>query len=428
MKKKLSLILIWTVVSLLLQFGGYSILNNKIEKVMAPLSEEIALEPPITLRLKASLPGFDFENIQISYDKEYLAYMENGTFKVFNLRKERTVFQKSLPAAEDKTLGVLTYQWLPDRDTLLYFYAKKNPNPITYVTVYPPTLVPAKQTLPPATTNSVLPKTEDPNQTPKINYENPQDVQTEAPVQPRIEKRFGNPQITELYSLELPNSDEDITPEDRFNHTIDRFPAGGKIEELVVSTSTNLIYLTVKNESAELLMEIDVMKNVRTLNQSGESISNMAASDRYGTLFMESKVGGGQQVVALSGNQRKVISKKVNDRILGIRAGKVYLGEIDNDQLVKIKTTEDRLELPVNPTFTTEWTGSIPFDKVLTLIGSEGQIIICDQHKAYIVTAGQVSEVNMNGEKNYISSDGAELMELNRIGTSTQVELQPVKP
>lgn len=418
--------MIWTVASLLLQFGGYSVLNNKVKKVMAPPS--VAIEPPITLQLKATIPGYDFENIQISYDKEYLAYMEKGTFKVFNLRKERTVFQKRLLTEDDKTLGVLTYQWLPDRDTLLYFYAKKNPNPITYVTVYPQSLVPAKQTLPPIAAEPVLPKTEDPNQTLKIEYESPQDVQKEAPVEPRIEKRLGNPQITELYSLELSNSNEDIAPEDRFNQTIERFPAGGQIEELVVSTTTNLIYLTVKNESTELLMEIDVMKNVRSINQSGETISNMAASDRYGTLFIESKVGGTQQIIAWSGSERKAISKKVNDRILGIRAGKVYLGEIDNNQLVKIKTTEDRLDLPVNPTFKTEWTGSIPFNKVLTLIGSEGQVIICDQHKAYIVTAGQVSEVNLSGEKNYISGDGAELIQLNRAGTSTLVELQPLKP
>ena len=429
MKKKLSIILIWTLVSLLLQFGAYKILDIKVQKVMAPLSVSstalplVETEPPITQQLKTIIPGLDFENIQISYDKDYLAYKENGTFKIFNLKKERLVFEKRLPTANDKTLGVLTFQWLPDRDTLLYFYAKNNPNPISYVTVYPPTPVQAL----PITSDLVPPKTEDPNQRGGIETESPKEVPEVAPVKPWIEKRYGNPQITELYSLELSKSDEDIVPDDRFNQTIDLFPAGGKIEELVVSTTTNLIYLTVKNESRELLIEIDVMKNVRTLNRSGETINNMAVSDRYGTLFMDSEVAGTQQVIALSGGERKIISKDTKDRILGIRNGKVYLGEIENNQLVKIKTSEDRLDLTANPYLKTEWTGSIPFYNVHTLIGAKGQIIISDQHQAYIVTDGQLSEVKLLGEKNYISSDGAELIQLNQAGTSTEVKLQPLK-
>jgi len=423
LKKKLSIILIWTLVSLLLQFGAYSVLNIKVQKVMAPPSVESG--PPITLQYKTSIPGSDLENVQISYDKGYLAYMENNTLKVFNLRKKHIVFEKKLPSANDKTLGVLAYQWLPDRDTLLYFYAKKNPNPITYVTVYPPTPELGSEGSP-STSNLVLPKTEDPNQTVEFKRESPKEVPQETPVGPRIEKRYGNPQITELYSLELSNSDEDTAPEDRFNQTIYQFPAGGKIEELVVSTTTNLIYLTVKNELTELLMEIDVMKNVRILNRPGETINNMAASDRYGTLFIDSKVGGSRQVIALSGIQRKIISKQINDRILGIQAGKVYLGEIENNQLVKIKTTEDRLDLTANPSLKTEWTGSIPFNNVHTLIGIKGQIVICDQHKAYVVTAGRLSEFKLYGEENYVSGDGTELIQLNSAGTSTLVKLQPL--
>ena len=417
--------MIWTLVSLLLQYGAYSVLDNKIQGVLAP--PPVASEHPVSLQIQNTIPGFDFENIQISYDMDYIAYMENGTFKVFNLKKERLVFEKKLPSANDNTLGVLTYQWLPDRDTLLYFYAKKNPNPITYVNVYPQTPVQGKEALP-QISNIVPPRTEDPSQTVEIRRESPTAVLREKPVEPRIEKRYGNPQITELYSLELANSDGDSTPLDRFNQTIDSFPAEGIIEELVVSTTTNLIYLTVKNELSELLLEIDVMKNVRNLNRSGETINNMATSDRYGTLFLDSKVGETQQVIALSGNDRKIISKKTNDRIIGIRDGKVYLGEIENKNLVKIKTTEDLLDLTVNPSLSTEWTGSIPFDNVNTLIGAEGQVIIFNQYKAYIVTAGQLREVNMYGESNYISGDGTELIKLNRVGTSTVVELHPLSP
>ncbi|MDR3587008.1 MAG: hypothetical protein P4L59_17105 [Desulfosporosinus sp.] len=418
MNKTLRLILVWTLISLPLQGGTYFFLNNQVQKVMAPT---VASEP-ITLLLKATIPSSSLTNVQISYAKDYLAYMENGTFKVFNLTKGKIVFEKKSPSENDQSYGVLSYQWLPDRNTLLYFYAKKNPDPITYVTVYPPKATP--QT--PVEPTPVEPKTEDPNQ--KIVVEVPKVVPKEVPVAPRVEKRYGNPQITELYTLELPNSDEDIAPDDRFNQTIDNFPAGGTIETCVVSTSTNLMYLTVKNELTELLMEIDVMKNVRTLSKSGETIDNMAASDRYGTLYLDSKVGSTHEVIALDGTKRQIISKNINDRILGIRDGNVYIGEVENNQLVKIKTTTDLATLSSNPSLKTEWEGTIPFDNnVRTLIGAKGQMIVYDHQTAFIVTAGQLAEVKLHGDENYVSVDGAELIQLTKNGTSTLAELQPLK-
>jgi hypothetical protein len=420
MKKRLRIIFVWSLVSLLLQFGAYYFLNNQIQKVMDPA----AVSEPITLQLKATIPSTNLANVQISYAKDYLAYMENGTLKVFNLNNQTVVFEKKSPSATDQTLGVLTYQWLPDRNTLLYFYAKKNPNNVTYVTVYPPksTVQIPVQTQPP-----VQPKTEDPNQKPVPEV--PKVVTKEVPAEPRVEKRYGNPQITELYSLELPNSDENIAPDDRFNQTIDQFPAGGKVEEWVVSTFTNLMYLTVKNGSTEQLMDIDVMKNVRTLSKSGESIDNMVASDRYGTLYIDSKVGATHQVIALDSTKRQIVSKNGNDRILGLRDGNVYIGEVENNQLVKIKTTADLSEVKSNPTLKTEWEGSIPYNSnVRTLIGAKGQIIVYDHQTANIVTAGQLKKVDLHGDENYISVDGAELIQLTKDGTSTLAELQPLNP
>ncbi|ODA38818.1 hypothetical protein [Desulfosporosinus sp. BG] len=420
MKKIVRIILIWSLISLLLQFGAYSLLNNQVQKVLAPP----APSGPITLQLKATIPGTDLTNIQISYAKDYLAYSENGTLKVFNLKKQTVVFEKEPPTPNDETLGVLTYQWLPDRNTLLYFYAKKNPNPVTYVTVYPPK---SKSQASVQTPQPVEPKTEDPNQ--KTVKEVPKDVTKEVPVEPRIEKRYGNPQITELYSLDLPDSKEDVAPDNRFNRTIDQFPAGGEIEEWVDATTTNLMYLTIKNGSAEQLMEIDIMKDISTLSKARETIDNMAASDRYGTLYIDSKVGDSRQVVALNGTKRHVISSNGNDRILGIRDGKVYIGEVENDMLVKIKTTTDLSEVKSNPSLTTEWKGSIPFNKNLrTLIGAKGQMVVYDHQTAYIITAGQLKEVKLHGDENYVSVDGAELIQLTRNGTSTLAELQALEP
>ena len=82
-----------------------------------------------------------------------------------------------------------------------------------------------------------------------------------------------------------------------------------------------------------------------------------------------------------------------------------------------------------NPSLKTEWEGSIPFNKdVRWLIGAKDQVIIYDLQTAYIVTAGKLKEVKLKGDENYVSVDGAELIQLTKQGTSTLVELQPLKP
>ena len=359
--KRLRTLFVWTTVSLLLQFGAYSLLNYQIKKVMEP---NAVSSEPITSQLKTTIPSSDPQTVRISYTKDYLAYSENGTLKIFNLKKGNVVF--SSPTANDSTLGVLTYQWLPDRNTVIYFYADRNPN-------------------------------------------------------------LGNSQITQLYSLELPNSDDDTAPDNRLNQTI-KFPAGGKIEELVVSTSTNLMYFTVKKGSTEQLMEIDVMKDVRTLNKYGETVDNMVASDKTGILYIDSKVGSIQNIIAFDAGKRKLISRNNYDRILGIKEGKVYMGEVKNNELVKIKSITDRSKLTDNPSLKTEWTGSIPFQDASALVGAKGQVIVYANQMAYIVTAGQLKEVKLSGDQNYVSDDGAEIIQLSRQGTSTRVELHPLNP
>lgn len=416
MKKKLRILFVWILVSLIFQFGGHSLLNMQVQKVMGLTAEDN--ERPITTLITATIPGSDLTNIQVSYAKDYLAYMENGTLKIFNLRKGKIVFEKKSSSITDQTLGVRTYQWLPDRNILLYFYAKKNPNEVTTVKVYP------SQTI--TSNSSIELKTEDPNQA-KIATQ-------EVPVEPRYEKRYGSSQLTELYSLELPNSDEDTAPDDRV-HLFDppsgsqEISKGGKIEKFIVATSTNLMYLTVTNGSTQQLMKIDVMKNVSALNKPRELINNMATSDRYATLYIDSKVGTIHQVVALSDGKRQVISKNTNDRIIGVRKGRVYIGEVENNELVKIKTTADLELIQENPSLKTEWEGSIPYSRnIRALIGVNGQIIVYDNQTAYIVTNGHITEAKLQGDENYVSADGAELIQLSKAGTSTLVELQPLKP
>lgn len=366
----------------------------------------------------ATIPGTILTNIQISYAKDYLAYTENGTLKVINLTNSKIVFEKGSPSTTDKTLGALSYQWLPDRNTLLYFYAKKNPEYVAMTTSS------SKTNIVKISTKEQL-TTEDPNQ--NNSTDNPNVVPKVTPQAPVTEKKVVNPQITELYTLELPNSDEDTAPNDRFNRTIDNIPLGGMIENVVLATSTNLIFFTVRNQSTHSLLEIDLMKKEFTLNRSGESINSMAASEIYGTLYFDSRIGSTQQINALSADKRYVISKNKNDIVLGVKGNMVYIGEVENNTLIKIKTAVDRSEMMDNPTLKMEWTGSIPYTNMRTLIGEKGQIIIYNNQTANFITDGQLSSITLAGDENYVSIDGAELVQLKRSETNTLVESKPLK-
>lgn len=415
------------MVSLILQFSFYYFLNYKVEQVMAPTDNN---GPVIVESLKAEIQGTNLENLKISYAKDYLAYMENGVLKVFNLKQEKVVFQKKPETNSDKNMGVLYYQWLPDRNTLVYFYSRKNPNPVSYVEVPIP---PEEQQEAPNHNNTQTPdNTEDPNQNKTGNNGSTADSKTDtksttAAKQTRTEVRYNNPQITELFTLELPPSEEEGTePDDRLNRSIDSFPAGASINQMVVSTFTNLLYLTIQTGSSHQLMEIDIMKNVRTLNQSGEIITQMAASDKFGTLYIKSKVGKSEQIYALQGWDRTSLSKDADDVILGNRAGILYLGKVQNGQLVNVRSAADTNKEKM--AFETVWEGSIPYqDNKEVIIGSKNEIIIYDNQAAYIISNGKETKIDLDGEENYISSDGVQLIQVTRVGTSTQVELKPLE-
>lgn len=414
----------------MLQIPSYYLLNRQIEKVMTPPDTQ-----PIVRSLKTNIPGTSFENMQISYGKDYIAYEEDGVLKVYNLEQEKQVFSKTAPG-NDKNLGVLYFQWLPDRNTLIYFYARKNPNPVTTEVVpvdpTPSTQSPASEsagTKNTARTQSISStqaknpdtiKTEDPQQAPAVT--------TKPAQQQRVVTRYNNPQITDLYTLELPESGDTTTPpDDRFNESINSFPAGGKITDMVVSTFTNLMYLTVRSGINLQLMEIDVMKNVRNLNRSGEVISEIAASDKFGTLYIESKTGKAKTIQALEGSKRQTISDDEKETILGNREGTLYLGKIEENNLSEVRVATENVD-STKLEFKTIWQGSIPFEKADVVIGINNQIVICSNQTAYIIYSdGKEKQVNLSGKENFISQDGAELIELTPNGNSTDIELKPLE-
>jgi len=397
-KKKWRTLLIWTLVALLLQFGVYSYLDYKIAQVMNPSPTVITNE------LEATIPGTDLENIQISYAKDYLAYTQDGVLKVYNLKSQKVIFEKAPEPNSGENMGVLNYQWLPDRNALIYFYARKNPEPVTMVLVEP-----------------------EPVAQPQVEHPNSEAPAPAPQPEPYYEERYNNPQLTDLYTLELPSSDEETPPDDRYNRTLDNFPSGGQIEQMVFSTYTNLMYLVVRSDDNTQLLEIDVMKNVRTISKKGEDITNISVSDRYGTLFLDSTLGSQKRILVLQGWERFTVDENPNYVILGVRSGMVYLGEVREGNLVKILGAKDKSDFSQPYDFASLWEGSLPYEDQRIIVGGEGQIISYDDSSAYVVSNGQLDQIALDGEEVLISEDGAQLISIRTVDGQTQVKLQPFK-
>ncbi|NLI93672.1 MAG: hypothetical protein GX434_16215 [Peptococcaceae bacterium] len=406
---------VWTLVSLILQFGFYYVFNQAVAKVMTPTSNQ----KTITATYESVLPDTSPENIQISYAKDYLAYMSNGTFKVFNLKQNKVVFTKSRESGSDASMGVLNYHWLPDRNTLIYFFAKKNPKSNTTAA--------APQTTTPKSPQQQL---EDPNaaKSPAVTKDPAAAKEAAGTAQGKAkETQTYQPQITELHSLELPNSSEDTKPDERQNMTVSDFPAGGKITRIASSTYTNMIYLLVQSGTSVKLIQIDIMQDITVLQRADETIMNITASDRNGTLYFESKTAKGKQILAIdSGIKRKTVSSDNDYYILGDRAGNFYVGEIKNNRLVQVLTCKDSSEKDRQIELYPTWKGDIPYSKGQIGIDSSGKITIFENNTAYIITGGELKTKKISGQENYLSDDGAVYIQLTHQNGGTKVNVKPL--
>jgi len=402
MNKKLQAmktISIWTLISLVLQLGFYTAFNRSIADVMNPAAPQGPA--PAQTAVTGVLPDAEPENIQVSYSCSYLAYTADGVLKVYDIKQGRIVFEKEPPADGGGHSGFLSYQWLSDRNSLIYFCARKNADQ-----------KPAAAVKTPAAHEDVF-EAEDPN------------AAKEDGSAPAKQTEPANPQITELNTLDLADG-SDAAPDDRRGIDLENFPAGGQILQIASSTYTNLIYVTVKTGKTVRLMEIDIMKNSRFLQVQGDTVANMAASDRYGTLYAEAGSGGGRQILALNGTQSKTISKDGDSRLLGVRDGRLYVGEVNGGRLVKVLSGPESSDIKNGVELTPCWEGDIPFEGKRVLIGSKGQVLVYDSQGAEKIQGGQNTAVSFDGGEAFLSGDGEQLLRLSSDGGQAEITLEPL--
>jgi hypothetical protein len=391
--RKLGVIAVWGIISVLMQVGFLYFLELQIKG--GPISaEQTQAQAPVIIDKSINLPTSQATDLQASFAKDYLAYSDNQGLKVINIKTSKLVFDENNPLKGE----ILEYRWLPDRNTLLFVLAKPNPNP-----------KPAEPSKP-VEVKSV--QKEDPK-TGKMVTTTTTTMAESTPV-------YYNPQVTELYAVDFADPDEDVKADKRMASKISDFPAGAKIEAMDVSTYTNLIYLQVKTSTAQVMYEIDVMKNMRKVQRAGEKITNMVASDKKGTLYMQSNLEGINQIVAVKHSSREQLTRGNKYLLLGVQDNKVLVGDVENNILVRILSLPDTSSQErVATTTTVEWQGNIPWKNYKAITGQDNFWVLYNDHQAVLFQQGQVRNIEISANNDYLTSDGREIMKLLPNGDGT---------
>ena len=324
----------------------------------------------------ARLPSTEATDVQLSQDDQYIAYKDKEGLKVYNTKTSKIIFQEDKNQLKD----TFFYEWLPDKNILLL-----------------------------------------------ISHADNQAIQSSTKTVASSTKTSANKLgVPELYSVDFSGeTSSDTTYSVRSECKLSNYPQGGVVQQMSLSTYTNLIYLTVKTGSSEKLLQIDVMRNIADLAHPGEKISRISASDEQGTLYFQFVYNGVAQIVAVKQKTtRQQLFKGSQYVLLGQESNKVMIGVLANGNLTKVLSIPDTgLSTKVNSETTTEWEGNIPWKDYQVTYRSNGAIVLYDTKEAIVLDHGNQKKITMKGSSNSITLNGQEIVEVISGETDTTISV-----
>lgn len=207
-----------------------------------------------------------------------------------------------------------------------------------------------------------------------------------------------------IHSLEVSaNQGEAI---DRFASALPSSFQKNQISNISLSTATNLLYFSVQGQNQSNLYEVDVMKNLRRLNRSGEHVEYLAVSPTKGTIYYNLKENPNGQTLAENGATRVQIASNPKDKVLGLWKQKLYLGMVDQGYLTKIWTLSDNQPSPKRPDFTLFWEGKVPWNQSSVVSNMAMYGLLIRTEKTVYQVSSQGSKVIGKGKSSFFSPSG----------------------
>lgn len=179
-----------------------------------------------------------------------------------------------------------------------------------------------------------------------------------------------------------------------------------QISNISLSTATNLLYFSVQGQNQSNLYEIDVMKNLKRLNRSGEQVEYLAVSPVKGTVYYNLRESSNGQTLAENGPTRVQVASNPHDKVLGLWNQKLYLGTVDQGYLKKIWTLSDNQPSPKRPDFKLFWEGKVPWDQSSVVSNMAVYGLLVRTEKAVYQVSPQGSKVLEKGKNSFFSPSG----------------------
>jgi len=227
-----------------------------------------------------------------------------------------------------------------------------------------------------------------------------------------------------LFTLEFDRLKE--SPDVRYHSTLTHFPINAEIEKMVFSTYANIVYIALKDNASSMLLEIDVMKDTRIISRSQEVITNMVVSNESGILYVESSIASGsKKISAVNGWKRSIIDDNSHRVLLGCRLGTLYLGTVIEDKLLEI--TRLPIEQQGSPSFEVIWRGELPFKGAQVVITDANIPILLHENSLFLLREGLMTKTDLAGSQFYLSEHAQVLVKMFPKGDHTVIHLIPLE-
>lgn len=340
----------------------------------SPTGQTQALTKTTVFRLTAS----QFVDPQVSYDDHYLVFQDGSRLEVYDFNQKKVIWQ-TVPRRHGK---ILAYQWLPDREALLLFESGVGANP----------------NRPGQGGVGIYSLEFDAGQNNVLGNSNG------GPVTGAATSQSG---VVERYATSLPTTMQ-----------------WDKITQVSLSTATNLLYFLAEQQGQSYLYEVDVMKNLKVLGLPGEQVAHLAASPSQGALYYDAMDHNRWQIVAEKAGRRVQVASNPLDTVMGIWNGKLYLGTVQNGELVKVWTVTDNQPSAKKPDFSLRWQGQVPWDSSSSFTVS-GQSLLVSSLKG-IYRLNSAGSTRLAQGTNFFSDSGTYYYTLQGGSSGIEIKRNPL--
>lgn len=192
--------------------------------------------------------------------------------------------------------------------------------------------------------------------------------------------------------------------QDRFTNSLPTSFQYQGINNIALSTSTNLLYFSGQEKFQTHLFEIDIMKHLRSLTYSNENILGFAISSADGKIYFTVTKQGRNETFTLKNSLRRRIQANSDEVVLGFWNHKLFLGTIRAGHLLRIRTLqEDQLTLSQSEP-ALFWQGNLPWNSNPSIAISGYDLLISTNNALYKVSPQQTAKIPNSGSVLFAST------------------------